>query len=70
MTLFNPEKLFRFMLDVFQLMEKALRGDLQFFVTGDGADLCSITNTASQSLFGSKIIDKDAINPVTGEPLL
>ena len=58
------------MLDVFQLKEKALRGDLQFCVTGDGADLCSSTNTASQSFFGLKIIDKDAINPVTSEPLL
>ena len=52
------------------MKEKALRGDLKFCVTGDGADLCSSTNTASQCLFGLKIIDNDAINPISGEPLL
>ena len=70
MVLFNPERLFRFMLDVFQLKEKAERGHLRFCITGDGADLCSSTNTASQCLFGLKLIDQDAINPISGEPLL
>ena len=35
-VMFDPERLFRFMLDVFQLKEKALRGNLIYAITGDG----------------------------------
>ena len=69
-VIFDPERLFRFMLDVFQLKEKALQGNLRYAITGDGAAVCTSTNTASQSLFGMKLIDTDAVNPLTGEPLL
>ena len=69
-VMFDPERLFCFMLDVFQLKEKALRGNLLYAITGDGAAVCTSTNTASQSLFGFKLIDSSAMNPVTGEPLL
>ena len=69
-VIFDPERLFRFMLDVFQLKEKALRGELMSALTGDGAAVCTSTNTASQSLFGFKLIDENAINPLTGLPLL
>ena len=67
---FDPERLFRFTLDVFKLKEKALRGNLKFGWAGDAAAVCTSTNNASQSLFGMKIIDTDAINPLTKEPLL
>ena len=67
---FDPERLFRFYLDVFKLKEKALLGKLLHAITGDAAAVCTSTNNASQSLFGLKIIDADAINPLTNEPLL
>ena len=67
---FEPERLFRFMLNVFQLKEKAMRGKSPIYISGDSLYLCSSTNTATQCLFGLKVIDIDAINPLTGEPLL
>ena len=68
--MFDPERLFCSVLEEFQLKEKALYGNLICAITGDGAAVCNSTNTASQSLHGFKLIDSDAINPVTGEPLL
>ena len=58
------------MLEVFQLKEKALCGKFLPTITGDGADICSSTNTDSQCEFGLEIIDRDAINPLDGQPML
>ena len=67
---FDPERLFRFMLNVFKFENKALQGNTAFGFAGDGAAVCTSTNTASQCLFGLKIVDTDAINPLTNKPLL
>jgi len=67
---FDPERLYRFGLDTFKLKEKALLGKNMHAFTGDGAAVCTSTQCAGQTLFGFKIIDGDAINPLTNEPLL
>ena len=68
--LFEPARLFRFMVKVFNLTEKALRGDLLFAFTGDAAALITGGTEAGQCLFGLKIVEGDAIDPLTGLPLL
>ena len=70
MILFEPARLFRFMIEVFDLKEKALRRDLLFAFTGDAAALSTGGTEAGQFLCGLKAIDQDAKNPLTGEPLL
>ena len=66
MVLFDPERLFCFMLEGFQLKEKALHGDVLHVICGDGTDIYTSTNFASQCEFGIKVIDCDAINRLGG----
>mmetsp|Transcript_10915 Transcript_10915/g.23129 ORF Transcript_10915/g.23129 Transcript_10915/m.23129 type:complete len:84 (+) Transcript_10915:388-639(+) len=55
MILFKPARLFRFMIEVFDLKEKkALRGEVSFTITGDAAAVCTGGNEAGQCLFGIK----------------
>ena len=70
MVMFEPEQLFRFILKVFKLEEKARQGALRYAITGDAAALTTSTDNAGQCLFGFKIIDDSAIHPCTGDPHL
>ena len=58
------------MVEVFDLKDKALRGEVAFAITGDAAAVCTGGNEAGQCLFGIKPIDKDAKHPLTSKPML
>ena len=70
MILFEPARLFCFMVEVFDLKEKALRGEVAFAITGDAATVCTGGNEAGQCLFGLKPIDKDAKHPLSAMSML
>ena len=70
MILFEPARLFRFMVEVFDLKEKALRGEVPFAITGDAAAVCTGGNEAGQCLFGLKPIDKDTKHLLSAMPML
>ena len=70
MILFEPARLFRLMVEVFDLKDKALRGQVAFAITGDAAAVCTGGSEAGQCLFGIKPIDKDAKHPLASKPML
>ena len=55
------------MVEVFDLKEKALRGEVSFAITGDAAAVCTGGNEAGQCLFGIKPIGRDSNHPLTGK---
>lgn len=63
-TLFPP------LLLIFGLLEKARRGErVEIVLSGDGAQLTNRTAAGHVTVF-IKIVDRDAVNPITGECLL
>mmetsp|Transcript_3932 Transcript_3932/g.5884 ORF Transcript_3932/g.5884 Transcript_3932/m.5884 type:complete len:197 (+) Transcript_3932:289-879(+) len=70
MILFDPARLFQFMIEVFDLKEKALRGEVSFAITGDAATVCTGGTKAGQCLFRIKPINQDAKHPLMGKPML
>ena len=57
MLLFEPARLFRFIVEVFDLKAKALGGEAAFAITDDAAAVCTGGNEAGQCIFGIKPVD-------------
>ena len=68
LVLFDKERLFRYLIENFGLMDKATAQGIIFALTGDGAEICG-TSAASQTCIGLKMVDMACVDPETGAPL-